>query len=172
VFREHWREREFWAWWWQTQGARQVARNAAAAAAFVALCGFGLFVAIRVSSAEKTSKTTVLWQTITVKQNRVGAPAQTVTHDRTVLRYVTTARKPGTVVLRRVVTTVAMVTTVVESHTVMRSTPLVMLRTVTQPRRVTETLTRPVTVASPPVTVTETLPAETVFVTVTVKHGH
>ena len=166
VFREHWREREFWAWWWQTRAARQLAHAAGAAASFVVLAGVGVFVAIRVSSAESGTTKTILWQTVTVEQSGRVAPANAPPDIRTVVRYVTS---------NRVVTKPAPAArTVVRPRTVTRTTSSVLTRTVTRSRlrRVTHTVAHLVTVTTPPVTATQTLPAETVFVTVTIKHGH
>jgi hypothetical protein len=166
VFREHWHEREFWAWWWQTRAAWRLAHAAGAAASFVVLAGVGVFVAIRVSSAESSTTKTILWQTITVEQSGTGDPANAPPHIRTVVRYVTS---------KRVVTKPTPVTrTVVEPRTLTHATSSVVTRTVTRfrLRRLTRTVAHLVTVTTPPVTATQTLPAETVFVTVTVKHGH
>jgi hypothetical protein len=166
VFREHWREREFWAWWWQTRAARQLAHAAGAAASFAVLAGVGVFVAIRVSSAESSTTKTIVWQTITVEKSGSGARVNAPPRVRTVVRYVTR---------KRVVTKPAALTrTVVQPRTVTHATSSVVTRTVTRfrLRRVTETVAHLVTVTTPPVTATQTLPAETVFVTVTVKHGH
>jgi hypothetical protein len=130
------------------------------------LAGVGVFVAIRVSSAESSTTKTILWQTVTVEQSGRVAPPSAPLHIRTVVRYMTSSS---------VVTKPAPVArTVVQPRTVTRTTSSVVTRTVTRfrLRRVTQTVAHLVTVTTPPVTATQTLPAETVFVTVTIKHGH
>lgn len=145
--------------------------------------GAGVFVAIGLSSADAgtTTKTIVgrriVERTVTVERKRHGAaegvPVRVVVHYASTTRARTNIPTAVVVRSRPVTDTMVVTRTVVQRRAVVHSTPRLVTRTVTrsEARPVTETVTQIVTETAPPVTVTETLPAETVLVTVTVKHG-
>jgi hypothetical protein len=178
VFRRNWRDREFWAWWWGNALSPRL-RSGAAIASFILLGAAGAYSALKLSSANAVSPSNVtLWETTlvrsaTVYTKTVRTRARRV---RVVVHYV--PKKPIESPTQK---TAPDVKRVVTDHKVATRT-VTTERTVTRliPRRTTRTLTEtvaqatpPVTVTAPPVTQTETLPAETVVVTVTVKqHGH
>lgn len=182
MLRENWRDREFWAWWWETQCSPKL-RSAAGVGAAVLLGALGVFSADRLTSAKTHSLSSVtVWKstvqrTVTVRTDGSGRPAATRVRVLTVgtVRHVPPSRaevhtRTAVVTAKQVVARPSVVTrTVVEERTITRVRPRLVTRTIT--RTVAQTLP-PVTVIAPPVTMTETLPPQTVTVTTTVKHGH
>jgi hypothetical protein len=185
VFRQHWRDSEFWKWWWQRRLSPKLG-SAAAVGFCILLGGLGMYVADRLSSAtaagpasasawRRTVERRVTVYTKPTPAGAVAAPVRVVT--RKIVDYVPTTRlelrtRTAVVTTERVVTDKAVVTrTVIHKHTVTRSEPRLVTHTVTQ--SVTETAP-PVTATEtlPPITATQTLPPTTVIVTVTVTRGH
>jgi hypothetical protein len=173
VFRRHWLEPRFWILWWRWRLSPEF-RTAAILGLFVLLLGAGWVAADQLSSANASGTNqdavleTTVERTVTVHKLRAAAPAVSVRTrvvTRQVVRYRPTTRvetrtRTAVVTAARVVTTTAVVTRkLVEEHTITRSNPTTVVLTVT----------RSVTRTAPPITVTETLPPETVVVTVTVK---
>ena len=182
MFRRNWREREFWAWWWQSRWSPRL-RSAAAVGSAVLLGALGVFSADRLTSAKERSPSDVtLWdssvvRTITVRTTGSGGPAVARVRVLTVriVRYVPkshseTRTRTTVITAKQPLTKPSVLTrTVVDAHTITRIRTRLVTRTITQ--SVTQ-VTPPVTVTAPPVTMTETLPPQTVTVTTTVKHGH
>ena len=176
MFRTNWRNREFWAWWWQTIWSPRL-RSAATVGTFVLLGAAGVFSADRLSSAKASPSNVMVLETTVART----VTREVAGHDRVVtvnvVRRVRGPRvPPRTVVVtsRHVVTKPHITTrTVVDKRTVTRLRTRLVTRTVTH--TATQT-TPPVTVAGPTVTVTQTLPAQTVTTTMTVTvtpgHGH
>jgi hypothetical protein len=179
VFRENWRDRQFWTWWWQSPLSHRF-RSGAAVGSCILIGAAGAYSALELSSANATgpSDVTVLHETV-VRATTVHTTTTTQTGaGRVVVHYVRVEPKPVRSRTRTTVVTVKhMVThrilvphTVTIERTITRAIPRVKTRTVVE--QTTQT-TPPVTVTAPSVTQIETLPAQTVVVTVTVKqHGH
>lgn len=182
MFRQHWRDPDFWIWWWQRRALPKL-RYAAIGGFFILLGGFGMYVAFKLSSASASSAGDAFtWQRTVERRVTVytkPAPAAGVATrvrvvTRKIIHYVPTTHvelrtRTAVVTTNRVVTTKRVVTdtavvtqTVIHKHTVTRS----------EPQLVTTTVTQSVTETAPPITETETLPPTTVVVTVTVTHGH
>jgi hypothetical protein len=139
---------------------------------FVLLGAVGMFAADRLVSGEASSPSNVTVWEQTVRRTVTAGRDRVVTQQ--IIRYVRKSRvklrtQTSVVTTKRVVTKPVLVTrTVVAEHTVTQSRRRLVTRTIT--RSLTNT-TPPVTVTAPAVTLTQTLPAQTVIVTVTVKHG-
>ena len=166
VFRENWRDREFWSWWWQSRWSPRL-RSAAALGSAILLGALGVFSADRLMSAKASSPSDVtVWEatverTVTVPTKGSGRPTATRVRVLTVqiVRHVPTSREVRTrtavITAKQLVTKPAVVTrTVVDEHTITRAR--LVTRTIT--RSVTQ-VTPPVTVTVPPVTMTETFSA-------------
>jgi hypothetical protein len=174
VFRTNWRDREFWAWWWQSTLSPKL-RSAATVATCILIGAAGVFSADRLTSAKGSPSNVTVW-------NRTITHAVTERGRVVTVEVVRRVRRPHAERQARaaLLTSVQVVTkpkvmthTVVDTQTVTRSKTRVVTRTVTH--SVTK-ITPPVTVTAPPLTVTQTLPAQTVTTTMTVTlppgHGH
>lgn len=181
MFRRNWRDREFWAWWWQSRWSPRL-RSAAAVGSAVLLGALGVFSADRLTSAKARSPSDVtVWEssvvrTVTVRTKGSGRPAAARARVLTVrivrhvpISHAETRTQTAEASAKQPLTKTSVLTrTVVDDHTVTQVRARLVTRTIT--RSVTQ-VTPPVTVTAPPVTVTETLPPQTVTVTTTVKHG-
>jgi hypothetical protein len=64
LFRRNWRDREFWAWWWDNALSPRL-RSGAAVASFILLGAAGTYSALKLSSANTVSPRNVtVWETI------------------------------------------------------------------------------------------------------------
>jgi hypothetical protein len=168
VIREHWWSPRFWLWWWQRSAPPEV-RSVGILGLLILLLGAGWVASGRISQASGSNtsdpvlrETTTVERAVTVpaKATPAGALVHLVTQR--VVRYKPTTRiqtQTAVVTQQRVVTNTAVVTQTVEQTV-----------TQTKPETVVRMVRRTITETPPAVTLTETLPPETVIVTVTVKH--